>query len=400
MCKSALEQSIKECKDFIADPDNNMLIDVFPDKIAEVEGLSDEEIKTYTERNEAAVKNDVIAAYEIMIKGMEAQLKDAPEDGAVCSYDRGQDYYRYLLKSSVGTDKTPEELIELTEEKLNDDIFTLAIIMQMNPSIFDEIEVSEYPYTDPAEIIEHFKKTMTAELMPACPDASYTLKEVHPSLRDSVSPAMYYVPRIDDTTNNTIYTNIGGGDTANELMPTMAHEGYPGHMYQYVYFYNTRPNPVRSLLDFNGYAEGWAAYVETLSYEYCGFSKDVAQFQKTYNDLILNLYCRLDLGIHYEGWSLKETGDFVRQYLALEDDGVKELYDGVLFNPTNYMIYGIGMDEINLLKEDMEALYDTEEETGDDAKTNESFDIVEFHKQFLDIGPAPFPLIRKYMFGE
>ncbi len=400
MCKSALEQSISECETYMKDTDTNLLIEVFPDKIAQVEGLTEEEIKTYTKRNEDAVKNDVMKAYQLMIDEMQSQLPDAPEDGAVCSYKNGQDYYRYQLKSSIGTDKTPEELIELTEEKMDSDVFTLAIIMQMNPDIFDLLETSDYPYTDPVEIIEHFKKTMTAELMPPCPEASYTLKEVHPSLRDTLSPAMYYIPRIDDTANNTIYTNIGGGGTANELMPTLAHEGYPGHMYQYVYYYNTRPNPVRSLFSYNGYVEGWAAYVENMSYDYCDFPKDVAQFQIAYNDFILNLYCRLDLGVHYEGWDKKETSDFVTQYLALDKAGVDELYEDTLFNPINSMAYGIGMDEINLLKEDMEALYDTEAETGENAKTTDSFDIVEFHKQFLDIGPAPFPLVRQYMFGE
>ncbi len=400
MCRSALEKSIEECQAFIEEPDSNMLLDIFPDKLAEVDGLTDSEVNDYIERNEKAVKNDVINAYEIMIDGMEAQLPTAPKNGSLSSYSRGKDYYRYLLKSSVGTDQTPEELITLTEDKINEDVLTLALLLQVNPDLFDEVETLEYPYTEPDEIIDYFKETMTAELMPECPDASYTIKEVHSSLKDSVSPAMYFLPRVDDTSENIIYTNIGGNESVNELMPTMAHEGYPGHMYQFIYYYNTRPNPVRTLLECSGYIEGWASYVENLSYAYCGFSDDAAQFCMAYDDMTQNLYCRLDLGIHYEGWDVDKTAEFLEDYLAIDSETTQTIYETILYNPTNYLVYGIGMDEINLLKEDMETLYETENETSDETLIDESFDLVDFHKQFLDIGPAPFPIIRKYMLGE
>ncbi len=400
MPRSALEKSIEECQAFIEDPNSNLLIDVFPDKLAEIEGLTDEEIKDYTARNEAAVKNDVTKAYEIMIDGMEAQLPTAPKNGSLSSYNKGKDYYRYLLRSSVGTDKTPEELITLTETKINNDIFSMALSMQLDPDLLEQISSTDFPYTDPGEIIEHYKKTMTAELMPKVPDAPYTLKEVPASLKDTLSPAMYFTPRIDDTNTNIIYMNIGGNGAGNELMPTMAHEAYPGHMYQFVYYYNTHPTPVRSVLSSLGYVEGWASYVETLSYAYCGFSENAAQFLMAYNDMTMNLYCRIDLGIHYEGWDEEATAAYIQQFIDVDQETVTDIYEIILYNPTNYLIYGIGMDEINLLKEDMQALYDTAAETGDTSKNAGSFDIVDFHKQFLDIGPAPFPIVRAYMLGE
>ena len=99
----------------------------------------------------------------------------------------------------------------------------------------------------------------------------------------------------------------------------------------------------------------------------------------------LNLYCRLDLGIHYENWNLAETGAFLIQYLAVDDATIQEVYDAILYNPANYLIYGIGMEEIEELRDNME------ENLGED------FDIKDFHKQLLDLGPAPFPIIEKYM---
>lgn len=384
MCRSALETSIEDCQSFIESPETNLLIEVFPEKLDDL-NLSEEEKNAYIEKNHDAVINSVIPAYQSIIDGLTAQLDTAPEKGNMSSYENGQEYYKYLLKSSVGTDKTPEELIELTENKLNSAIFSLALTMNANPDIFDAVENAEYSLTDPAEIIEHFKSTFTAEQMPEAPEASYTLKNVHESLSERLSPAMYFIPRIDDIANNQIYLNLRD-NVDNELMPTMAHEGYPGHMYQMTYYYNTNPDPVRTVYECLGYVEGWASYVESLSYAYCGFDEDVADFYRSFNmEMALNLYCRTDLGIHYEGWDVAQTGEFLRQYLAFDDATIQEVYDAVLYNPTNYMVYGIGMDEILEMRETMEDNLDAD------------FDIKDFHKQLLDLGPAPFPILRKYM---
>ena len=75
----------------------------------------------------------------------------------------------------------------------------------------------------------------------------------------------------------------------------------------------------------------------------------------------------------------------MKTYLDLDDETLQTIYEDVLFNPTNYMVYGIGMDEIQELK------------TNARDNLGESFDIKEFHREFLDLGPAPFPVIRKYM---
>lgn len=387
MCKAAVERSIEECRSYIENPENNLLIEVFPDNLAELADISEDERNTYIEKNRDAVLNTVIPAYEKIIDGLTAQLDTAPENGSLSAYTNGKAYYKYLLKSSIGTDKTPEELIELTETQLGDSLFAMAMLMNKNPQIFDEAAAAEYSLSDPSEIVEHFKSTFTAEQMPEGPEVNYTLKNVHESMSEHLSPAMYFIPRIDDITNNQIYLNLNE-NYGNELMPTLAHEGYPGHMYQYTYYLNTHPNPIRTVYENLGYVEGWASYVENQSYDYCGFSEDLADlFRLNNSTFALNLYCRLDLGIHYEGWSLEEATEFLQSYLALDDETLNQIYEDILFNPTNYMVYGIGMDEIQELKTD--------------ARDNlgENFDIKEFHKELLDLGPAPFPVIRKYMPG-
>ena len=385
MCASELLTVIEECKAFCSNPETNMLIEVFPSKLEHLH-LDNEIQNTYIKANTDAVLNHVLPAYENIIRTLTHQLSSAPENGAVASYKNGKAYYHYLLKSNVGTDKTAEELIEQTESNLYASLSTLALLSKENKHLSDEISNAAYLLNDPEIILEHFKVTLTKEQFPEGPEVTYTLKNVHPSLSESLSPAMCFIPRIDDIANNQIYLNLSESESTNALMPTLAHEGYPGHLYQMTYFYHTNPNPIRSVYECLGYTEGWATYVESLCYDYCGFSEDLAEFYRTFYQLFsMNLYCRIDLGIHYENWSYEDMANYTTRYMAFDDETLAELYDIILYNPTNYLVYGIGMNEIYELRNTMEETL------------GEGFDIKDFHKQLLNLGPAPFPIIETYL---
>ena len=71
---------------------------------------------------------------------------------------------------------------------------------------------------------------------------------------------------MDNLSSNVIYINNISGYSPLELYTTLAHEGYPGHLYQTVYSGSVPSNEVRSILNFGGYVEGWATYVEMYSY--------------------------------------------------------------------------------------------------------------------------------------
>ena len=76
-------------------------------------------------------------------------------------------------------------------------------------------------------------------------------------MEEHLSPAFYMIPAIDNTEENVIYINQAQMNDDLTLFTTLAHEGYPGHLYQTVYYESTDPDPIRSLMDFGGYVEGW-----------------------------------------------------------------------------------------------------------------------------------------------
>ena len=71
------------------------------------------------------------------------------------------------------------------------------------------------------------------EDFPELLETSYTIKYVHSSMEEHMSPAFYLVSPIDDFENNVIYINAS--QISKDIYTTMAHEGYPGHLYQNVY---------------------------------------------------------------------------------------------------------------------------------------------------------------------
>jgi uncharacterized protein (DUF885 family) len=165
------------------------------------------------------------------------------------------------------------------------------------------MEETSLEVTDFESTLDELSSLML-DYFPEGPELTYTVKTVHPSMSDSLSPAFYLVPAIDNYNSNVIYIN---GTTD---IQTLAHEGFPGHMYQTTYFASLNPDPLRLVMDVTGYSEGWATYVELLSYHLSGLDENLASALEANLSYTLGLYCLIDIGIHYEGWSRKTPQTF------------------------------------------------------------------------------------------
>ena len=155
---------------------------------------------------------------------------------------------------------------------------------------------------------------MITEDFPAIPQQTgCTVKYVDEALEPYSAPAFYMVPPIDDMAENTIYINRLDTAEGLSLFTTLAHEGYPGHLYQTVYsgsyLRSIGASPLRSILSYGGYTEGWATYTELLSYDYAiRLTKDMHPetealylAEKQNRQIQLCLYSILDIFIHYKG---------------------------------------------------------------------------------------------------
>ncbi len=84
-----------------------------------------------------------------------------------------------------------------------------------------------------------------------------------------------------------IYINRASTYTALDLYTTLAHEGYPGHLYQTILSGSTTLGSVRNLLNFGGYIEGWATYVEMYAYGLSDTDPNLAELYRLNRSLTL-----------------------------------------------------------------------------------------------------------------
>ena len=163
------------------------------------------------------------------------------------------------------------------------------------------------------------------------------------------------------------------------------HEGYPGHLYQTIMTASYGIPSIRSILNYPGYTEGWATYVEMISYHYTGLDENLATMLQLNQSAILSLYSTADFGIHYDGWSFDDTKTFFSKYGFKDEATIREIYELIVEEPGHYQKYFIGYLEFLQLRN-----------TAKKRMGNEYSNKL-FHEAVLRMGPAPFPILEKYL---
>ena len=383
-CRSTLSHIINQCESYLSENGTSILEISFEKKAAGFSFLDESEKQKAIKRNRRLVRKKITPAYKELMAGLVDLLPFAGEDGSLCRYNRGKNYYEYLVRMETGSSRPVGELKNLLKDKLETARQTLISIAGNNPSLFGTCQDYAAKFTSPDQILSTLKQAATADF-PACENISYTVKYVDEALEDYLSPAFYLTPPIDDSENNTIYINGADRYDPASLFNTLAHEGYPGHLLQTCYMQSRDLPLLRYVLDYGGYTEGWASYAEIYSYRYTGGSDGEVQILQNNMISSLCLYGLADIGVHYEGWDSKNLYQFLKAYGTWEENAVTELYEAIIDEPGSYLKYSIGYLEFTLLKEKFKETYGA-------AYTDKRF-----HTYVLDMGSAPFSVLEKYM---
>ena len=294
----------------------------------------------------------------------------------------GKDYYAYLVSRDTGSPHTVEEIQKRIYAQISSDLIDMQTVAAKNPTLSRETSVTyDVP---PSAIIQDLEQNIT-DAFPKPANVTTRIKYVPDALEPYLSPAFYMIPSIDNTSENIIYINQAHTMEDIRLFTTLAHEGYPGHLYQTTYYANTNPDPLRNLLNFSGYVEGWATYAEMCSYYLSSLEKPYATLLQKNSSVLLGLYAAADIGIHYDNWSLAQTTQFFTSYGIKDEKAIREIYELIISDPANYLKYYVGYLEILDLKK------------ASLKKKKEKFSQKKFHKSILDIGPAPFDVVEKWL---
>ncbi len=381
MSKSRADSVIEECDEFIQLGTSNYLYTTFENRLKGLD-LSSKEYISYVEENDTCIREYVYPAYEFLKKTLWelSSNSQSSSDGGLCQFPQGKSYYELLVKELTGSDRSIIELKGMTYTQIKQDI--AAMHSALSSDDLTEQTTADFSDSSPTSLLSLLKKKMSGTF-PSPADVNISVKYVDASMEDYLSPAFYLIPAIDNFRENVIYINPAHMSDDLTLFTTLAHEGYPGHLYQTTYFANQNPAPIRYLLGCGGYTEGWATYCEMMSYYLAPIEKSDAVLMQKNTSVMLGLYSLADIGIHYEGWTLTDTVDFFVDYGITDADAISEIYELIVGDPANYLKYYIGYVEFLELKKEAIAAW------------GEDFTQERFHREILEAGSVPFGILRE-----
>ena len=366
------------CQSFIDMGKENYLVNTFNERIASLDLLPENKKDSFQKENMKLVTEEIYPAYQNLITAIKSLKGKGMNEQGLSYFPYGKKYYEYLVRQTTGCNESISRLRLMTRAQILEDLRAMQKVLFPADAALTQASVLEQ--TSPDSMLDDLRSKIT-DTFPEIPDVDFQVKYVPESMQDYLSPAFYMIPAIDNLTENVIYINNGQTASGLNLYTTLAHEGYPGHLYQTVYFSASEPDPIRSILDFGGYVEGWATYAEMMSYYLAPLPKTEASLLQKNSSVILGLYALADMGIHYDGWSVTDTVRFFSDYGINDPNAVQSVYKLIIGSPANYLKYYIGYLKFYELKKEMA-----------DALGNQ-FSQKEFHRAVLDVGPAPFEIV-------
>lgn len=381
MSDEACLKVIEGCEVFTEHPDDNFLIDTFSNRLNAMDGLTDTQKNAYLKQHSKVLSDHVIPAYSQMIKGLTMLLGRGHNNWGLCNFPEGKAYYEAVVSADTGCDDSVEDLFSQIAKARREDLTFCQNLLENNPKLASQSPKPDAALKEENAMLSRLQKEILTDF-PAPPQTEVEICHVDPALSEYLAPAFYITAPIDDISHNRIYINDAKNDTDIYYFTTLAHEGYPGHLYQTICTSSYGAPEVRSLLNYPGYTEGWATYTEMQSFYYAGLDPDLASLLQHNQAATLSLYATADIGIHYFGWEKEKNAAFWSEYGVDDTATVKRITDLILEEPGNYLKYYVGYLKFRQMREQL-------------ALENKSFSVSAFHEAILRTGPSPFSVLEE-----
>lgn len=360
-----LDRMISYLSDIENEGSNYYLYDVFENKINSTSFLGTSQKNNYIERAKQALTNDFMPSVVSLKNDLAKYKGKCSKEGYISTYDGGDKFYAKTLADKLGydsidideyrsyliswLDSAKANYLSLVkdEEMLNtSDSKKLKDLNDGNDFIIDE--------RTPEGMLEYLKVFANSVVVPLKNTPEIKVKYMDETTAKYSNAVGYYMSSPIDAVNACEYITLNplylDGNYL-DLLLTMSHEGYPGHLYAYVYDKELGINPICSVLKNLGFGEGWAEYVECLLLDYiAGNTDDEAiriysleqKYQNIKNYVLMSL---LDVEINYYG---KGKADILKYYSEYSFESVGRLdldyvYRRFIEIPTTYAPYGFGM---------------------------------------------------------
>lgn len=370
--------------------------------------INESEAAAWRAENTRLLQTTVVPAYNRLADELFLLKGSGFNTQGLSYFEDGREYYRAYLCFSTGSYRKIPEIKQMLSKDFEKNYMAMITLLRQYPSLAASLGETDasFPALSPDDMLSKLR-TMIAEDYPPVPAASSdaavcTVKYVDESLAPYSAPAFYLTPPLDDLKENTIYINRMDTAEGLSLFTTLAHEGYPGHLYQTTYsgYYlrSIGASPLRSILYYGGYTEGWATYAEFHSYDYAirlmheshPETEPLYLADKLNRQIQLCLYSLLDIAIHYEGASYDKVKELLSAIGFTQEEAIRSIYDYIIEEPCNYLKYYLGYLEIESLRKEAEEVWTT-------AAGDSFFTLYRFHTFLLNYGPADYRTLSRLL---
>ena len=321
----------------------------FVEKLAKVD-ISSELKDEYTKEHDKALNEVIIPGYDSLIEALKSYKGTNKYSGGLCNYPGGKEYFQSLIETYVGAGKeNADSYFALIDSYLEYFYSVTDEISASNRNLSKQIDSFSMESGTTEELIGKLKERYTSDFT-ALGDISYKITPVEENLTDDTRAAFYSSPAIDSGNGGTVFINEKKAKDDKNFYETVAHETYPGHMYQTMFLASEinseKQDIVRYFIHPEGFVEGWGIYSGYYAYDYTeNTDRNLANLVKAYDEASMCLLGRADFMANYYGNSFNDINNFFAGYGYATKD-VQEIYDYVIDNPGEYSKYCLGFLEI------------------------------------------------------
>jgi uncharacterized protein (DUF885 family) len=307
----------------------------------------------------------------------------------------GKEWYAYFLKKWVDASVTPDALFEFGLSEIKRAKTAMKAIQKA--SGLDSLAYQKYIqnesffYKDVATIqqrFEAYKKELLPKLIRAFPKVD-ALPDVN--ITQGTNKVYAQVPAYYAETRNTFYYNFFDKPfNKRQVAWIYLHEAIPGHHYQIKYEATLEKSAIKNLFSYNGYREGWAAYVEELGNDFNAYETIYDELGKWEWDIIRSVRVAVDIGLNYYGWSDAKALEFWQQHIQGQDDIAQREINRMKRWPAQVITYKYGASKILQWKAQLAKKVSKEQ----------PFPWLDFHTKILDNGALPFSVLEAEIFKQ
>ena len=357
-----------------------------------IDVLDLDQAQAYKDDLTKAFQSSFLPAYQMMIDCMQDLKDEKNNTEGLAAFPHGKEYYTLLLQQNIGSMKSVEDVKKMMEDCFDDHVNQLTYLLMTDESLLDEFSKAEEkttPFTSYDEILTHIQKEFTNDF-PAPSSLDFHITNIDEEIASDNGNAAYFnIPALDDTGVKQLRVNpLTGNISSISTYQTVAHEGFPGHMYQFDYAYtNIDSNYRLAFADSLAYTEGYAVYTQYYANKY------IPNIEQSYlaclkeNELAsYNVILLSDIGIHYDGWSFDKFKSFLSDHgFILDDESYRSQYKQLQQNPAVFAPYYVGYEEIAAMKQK------AQKELGN------AYNDLDFHTALLESGAAPFSVVEQHI---